>query len=108
MVMKNYEDKRNMVSEDIMTKVDSFVYLQIMDQSWKDHLRSMDQLQDSVRLRGYGQEIPFTGIRKAFSLFSSLMTRIEDETALALIRMPPPTGWTVERIWKWKSRTKLK
>ncbi|NRA65729.1 MAG: preprotein translocase subunit SecA [Pseudobacteriovorax sp.] len=90
-VIDAFEAKRKMVSDDIMKKVESFVYLQIMDQSWKDHLRSMDQLQDSVRLRGYGQRDPLQEYKKeAFQLFKSLMLRIEDETALALIRMPPP------------------
>lgn len=90
-VIKHYENKRQMVSPDIMAKVDSFLYLQILDQSWKDHLRSMDQLQDSVRLRGYGQRDPLQEYKKeAYQLFNSLMLRIEDETSLALVRMPPP------------------
>lgn len=92
-IMAAFEAKKKMVSPDIMKKVESFIYLQIMDQSWKDHLRSMDQLQDSVKLRGYGQRDPLQEYKKeAFQLFKSLMLRIEDETALALIRMPPPEG----------------
>ncbi|SME90763.1 preprotein translocase subunit SecA [Pseudobacteriovorax antillogorgiicola] len=90
-VLKHYNDKKLKVSEDIMKKVEAFVYLQILDQTWKDHLRAMDQLQDNVRLRGYAQRDPLQEYKKeAFNLFESMMGRIEDETTLALVRMPPP------------------
>ncbi|MCX6129346.1 MAG: SEC-C metal-binding domain-containing protein, partial [Proteobacteria bacterium] len=41
--------------------------------------------------RGYGQRDPLQEYKKeAFKMFESLMVRVEDETVLALIRMPPP------------------
>ena len=90
-VYKAYEDKMAKVEPDVRIKVESFVYLQIIDQNWKDHLRSMEQLQDNVRLRGYAQRDPLQEYKKeAFKLFENMMVRIEDETALSLIRMPPP------------------
>ena len=91
LILKHYDDKKSQVSADIMKKVEAFINLQILDQTWKDHLRSMDQLQDNVRLRGYAQRDPLQEYKKeAFKLFESMMTRIEDETTLALVRMPPP------------------
>jgi preprotein translocase subunit SecA len=90
-IQKHYQSKKDQVGDELMKKVEAFVYLQIMDQSWKDHLRSMEQLQDNVRLRGYGQRDPLQEYKKeAYKLFESLIMRIEDETSLALIRMPPP------------------
>ncbi len=65
--------------------------MQIIDQVWKEHLLAMDHLKDSVSLRGYAQRDPLQEYKKeAYRLFETMMTRIEDETALALIRMPPP------------------
>jgi preprotein translocase subunit SecA len=90
-VMAAYNSKREKVGEELMKRIEAYVYLQIIDQSWKEHLRSMETLQDSVRLRGYGQRDPLQEYKKeAFKMFESLMVRIEDETVLALIRMPPP------------------
>ncbi|RYZ59056.1 MAG: preprotein translocase subunit SecA [Proteobacteria bacterium] len=90
-VAKAYEDKKKHVGDELMGRIEAYVYLQIIDQSWKEHLRTMDTLQDSVRLRGYGQRDPLQEYkREAFKLFESLMIRIEDETVLALVRMPPP------------------
>jgi len=90
-VTLQYQQKNEKVGPDLMKKVEAFVYLQIMDQSWKEHLRAMEQLQDNVRLRGYGQRDPLQEYkREAYKLFESLMVRIEDETTMALVRMPPP------------------
>ncbi|HYX38291.1 MAG TPA: preprotein translocase subunit SecA [Oligoflexus sp.] len=90
-VTAEYNKKREQVGDELMKRIEAYVYLQIIDQSWKDHLRSMETLQDAVRLRGYGQRDPLQEYKKeAFKMFESLMVRIEDETVLALIRMPPP------------------
>lgn len=89
--LNHYQEKFAETEAELLKRVQSFVYLQILDQSWKDHLRAMDQLQDNVRLRGYGQRDPLQEYKKeAFKLFEALMIRIEDETALMLLRMPPP------------------
>ncbi len=96
-VAKAYEDKKVLIGDELVGRIEAYVYLQIIDQSWKEHLRTMDNLQDSVRLRGYGQRDPLQEYkREAFKLFESLMIRIEDETVLALVRMPPPEAQTAE------------
>lgn len=41
-----------------LVQLERFVLLQILDSSWKDHLYSMDQLKDSVGLRGYAEKDP--------------------------------------------------
>jgi preprotein translocase subunit SecA len=91
-IMQAYQQKKAGVGDEIMRKIEMYIYLQIIDQAWKEHLRSMETLQDNVRLRGYGQRDPLQEYKKeAFKLFESLMIRIEDETVLTLVRMPPPT-----------------
>jgi preprotein translocase subunit SecA len=98
-VTEQYKAKKQGVGDEIMSKVESFIHLQIIDQSWKDHLRSMETLQDNVRLRGYGQRDPLQEYQmEAFNLFQALMIRIEDETTLALVRMPPPRVTVSEEL----------
>lgn len=41
-----------------LTQLERFVLLQILDTAWKDHLYAMDQLKDSVSLRGYAEKDP--------------------------------------------------
>jgi len=98
-VTKGYAAIQAMVSKDIMKQVECYVYLQIIDQSWKDHLLQMDHLKDSVSLRGYAQRDPLQEYKKeGFRLFEEMMLRIETETALSLLRMPPPTVTTEKPV----------
>jgi preprotein translocase subunit SecA len=90
-IFENYAKKRDIVGEENLTRVKSFIYLQIIDQAWKEHLLAMDTLKDSVSLRGYAQRDPLQEYKKeAFTLFSTLIDRIEEDTTLTLIRMPMP------------------
>ncbi len=41
-----------------LTRLERFVLIQIIDQAWKDHLYAMDQLKDSIGLRGYAEKDP--------------------------------------------------
>ena len=41
-----------------LTQLERFVLLQILDMAWKDHLYVMDQIKDSVSLRGYAEKDP--------------------------------------------------
>ncbi len=41
-----------------LTQLERFVLLQILDMAWKDHLYAMDQIKDSVSLRGYAEKDP--------------------------------------------------
>jgi preprotein translocase subunit SecA len=93
-ILSSYKKKVSGVDPDNMRKIECYVYLQIIDQAWKEHLLSMDALKDAVSLRGYGQRDPLQEYKKeAFNLFSLMMQRIEEQTTLALLRMPPPAAF---------------
>lgn len=87
---KFYEEKMSFLKEDLK-KFESYIYLQIIDQSWKEHLLGLDHLKDSVSLRGFGQRDPLQEYKKeAFDLFAQLIDSIEEKTTLMLLRMPAP------------------
>ncbi|MEM6853277.1 MAG: hypothetical protein AAF593_02605 [Planctomycetota bacterium] len=41
-----------------LTRLERFVVLQVLDKAWKDHLYAMDQVKESVGLRGYAEKDP--------------------------------------------------
>ena len=90
-VMTAYKAKSALIGADNMTKIESFIFLQIIDRAWKNHLLGMDALKDSVSLRGYGQRDPLQEYKKeAYRLFEVLVGRIHDETTMALVTIEPP------------------
>jgi preprotein translocase subunit SecA len=55
--------------------------LQVIDNQWKDHLLSMDELKQGIGNRAYAQKDPLVEYKKeSFELFTAMMDRIEDET----------------------------
>ena len=59
--------------------------LRALDHHWKDHLAVMDQLRQSVNLRGYGQKNPVQEFkRESFIMFTTLLETINIEIVQAL------------------------
>ena len=80
-----------------MRQVERAIALQIIDQQWKDHLRSMDKLKEGVGLRGYGQQNPLTVYQKeGFELFRDMMERAQAETMRRLLTVQLVTQEEVE------------
>ena len=78
---QKYEDKEALVGADTMRHAERMVMLNVIDNQWKDHLLSMDELKQGIGNRAYGQKDPLVEYKKeSFDLFSAMMDRIEDET----------------------------
>jgi len=90
-ILAGYRSKFDEVGPELKSKIECFIYLQVIDRAWKNHLLGMDALKDSVSLRGYGQRDPLQEYKKeAFRLFEEMMIRIEDETTQALLHLERP------------------
>ena len=54
--------------------------LQVLDNSWKEHLAAMDHLRQGIHFRGYAQKDPKQEYkREAFEMFTSLLDHIKYE-----------------------------
>src|ERR1022692_2019827 len=64
-----------------------------IDNQWKDHLLSMDELKQGIGLRAQGQKDPLVEYkRESFDYFTAMMDRIEDETVRYLYFLQVNTG----------------
>jgi preprotein translocase subunit SecA len=80
-----HEAKEAAVGSETMRTFEKAVMLRALDQHWKDHLAVMDQLRQSVNLRGYGQKNPVQEFkRESFSMFTVLLDTINIEMVRAL------------------------
>jgi preprotein translocase subunit SecA len=75
-----YTRKEQMISADLLRRIERDIMLQIVDAQWKDHLYSLDHLKEGIGLRGYGQRDPLVEYKKeSFALFQDMKARIEEE-----------------------------
>jgi preprotein translocase subunit SecA len=67
-----------------------WLYLNAIDQLWKDHLLQMDHLRQGIHLRGYGQKDPKIEYKKeGFELFQIMKGRIASSTVSMIMRVEP-------------------
>jgi preprotein translocase subunit SecA len=83
---------------DMMRMAEKSLLLQILDQTWKDHLLSLDHLRQGINLRAYAQRDPLNEYkREAFELFEGMLVQMRDQVTSVLSHielrfdMPPPS-----------------
>jgi preprotein translocase subunit SecA len=77
-----YVQKEEFLGEERMRLFEQSMYLQTVDNQWKDHLLALDHLKEGIGLRGYGQKDPLVEYKKeSYDLFTELLDRIDEELA---------------------------
>jgi preprotein translocase subunit SecA len=75
-----YNRKEELLTSEVMARLERFAVLHVIDEKWKDHLREMDDLKEGIGLRAYGQKDPLLEYKgEAFNLFRTLLDEIRDE-----------------------------
>jgi preprotein translocase subunit SecA len=73
---KSYESK----GREVFTAFEKGVTLSIIDEAWKDHLRAMDELKQSVQNAVYEQKDPLLVYKfESFGLFKNLMSEVNND-----------------------------
>ena len=62
--LTHYRKKVVGIGPENTQRLEAWIYLQVIDKAWKNHLLGMDSLKDSVSLRGYGQRDPLQEYKK--------------------------------------------
>ncbi len=80
--------KEAMVGSEVMRQLEKHLMLNVLDQSWKEHLARMDYLRQGIHLRGYAQKQPKDEYkRESFELFSEMLDRVKHEVITMLARV---------------------
>jgi len=80
-----HNTKEEKLGSESMRTFEKAVMLRALDHHWKEHLAVMDQLRQSINLRGYGNKNPVQEFkRESFSMFTELLETINIEIVKAL------------------------
>jgi preprotein translocase subunit SecA len=72
-----YQGREKEFGEPIVRHLEQFLFLQTIDQYWKEHLLAMDHLREGIYLRGYGQKDPKQEYKKeGYNYFLAMMSAI--------------------------------
>ena len=81
----NYAEKEKQLADpEQMLEFEKVVILRVVDERWTDHIDAMDQLRQSISLRGYGQLNPLVEYQESgYRMFEEMISNIEfDATRL--------------------------
>ena len=75
----NYAEKEKQLADpEQMLEFEKVVILRVVDERWTDHIDAMDQLRQSISLRGYGQLNPLVEYQEAgYRMFEEMISNIE-------------------------------
>ena len=82
-----YATKEAVENPDALRALERYLIIQTIDRHWQDHLTEMEDLHQSVGLRGYGQKDPLNEYKnEAFVYFDDMMQRIQADICSGLFR----------------------
>ncbi len=98
-VETHYHDKEDMTGSSVMRQFEKALMLSILDQQWKEHLASMDQLRRSVGLRSFAQKKPQQEYkREGFEMFTEMLDNMKHEVMKGLARVRVRSEEDVEAV----------
>lgn len=81
MAENNFQHKNKQLGDDAqMLEFEKVVILRVVDSAWTDHIDAMDQLRQSIGLRGYGQMNPLVEYQEeGYRMFEEMIASIDDD-----------------------------
>ncbi len=84
-MQEEYEQKMSRLGESQRNEIERIIYLQVLDNSWREHLYTMDHLKTGIGLRGYNQKDPLIEYKKeSYNLFLEFVENLKIETTKTL------------------------
>ncbi|WP_350290838.1 preprotein translocase subunit SecA [uncultured Croceitalea sp.] len=91
-VVTNLKEAYDSNGQQLVTDFEKNITLAIIDDSWKTHLRKMDELKQSVQLAVHEQKDPLLIYKfEAFELFKSMIDKVNKEVISFLFKGELPT-----------------
>jgi preprotein translocase subunit SecA len=87
-IMQKLQEKQQELGDADFYSMEKFLLLQIVDSKWKDHLQNMDNLQDGIHLRSWGQRDPLVEYKiEGFQMFENMIEGVKEDVLYYLFRV---------------------
>ena len=91
-VITNLKEAYESEGKELVTDFEKNITLAIIDETWKDHLRQMDELKQSVQNATYEQKDPLLIYKfESFELFNTMLDKINKEVLSFLFKGELPS-----------------
>ncbi len=78
-------ERESSLPEEAVKMVQKSIFLQVLDQLWKDHIATLDLMRHTIVLRAYGQKDPLNEYKKeAFNMFSRMLDILKQRVTVVI------------------------
>ncbi|HYD18342.1 MAG TPA: preprotein translocase subunit SecA [Patescibacteria group bacterium] len=85
---KKISEKSAIVIPEQMRAIEKTILLQLLDQTWKEHLLGLEYLRQGIMLRAYGQKDPLNEYKtEAFAMFHDMLNTLRERVTAALCKI---------------------
>ncbi len=97
--LERYENRKDEIgSEDLMREAERMILLRTVDSKWMEHIDLMDDLRDSIGMRGYAQHDPVVEYRReGFEMFDAMTSAIREDSVRMMMRARFRSGQDMQR-----------
>ncbi|MGH8443280.1 MAG: preprotein translocase subunit SecA [Nevskiaceae bacterium] len=82
-----YATKKERIGAPTLEHIEKVMFLNVLDQYWREHLAAMDYLRLGIHLRGYAQKDPKQEYkREAFTMFNEMLARFKHQVVSVLAK----------------------
>ncbi|MBE6548154.1 MAG: preprotein translocase subunit SecA [Ruminococcaceae bacterium] len=94
-----YAEKEALFGEAQYLEIQRAVLLRNVDRAWMEHIDSMDDLKDTIRLQSYAQRDPVTEYRIiGGDMFDVMIEEIREKTVRTLLTVVPQPKMEIKRV----------
>jgi len=94
---------------EVWRMVEKSLLLQILDQTWKEHLLQLDHLRQGIGLRAYAQRDPLNEYKgEAFELFQQMLAHLRERVTQVLAMVELQTQPTQEELDAQRDRQEMR
>jgi preprotein translocase subunit SecA len=87
----HYQRREEEFGQERWEEIERLVFLDVLDNKWREHLYEMDHLREGVGLRAYGQRDPLIEYqREAFDMFQGLQQSVKEDFVRYMFHVEKP------------------
>ena len=107
--IKHYNKKEEEIGSEIMREAERVVLLKTVDQRWMAHIDAMDELRNTIGMRGYGQHNPVIEYqREGREMFEEMNQMIQEDSIRIMMRANFTTAAPPKRESQVKNMNEVK
>ncbi len=101
-IRSRFRQKAEDLGPEVSEQIFRYIFLEVLDTNWKEHLLAMDELRRGIGLRAIGQKDPLIEYQfESFALFQTMLVQIREGITEFALKVSVVTGEKEKSRTRW-------